>query len=63
MLDLVIRGGRVVDGSGSEARAVDVGVRDGKVVALEKITETARPRDVRRRSRCGTRLYRPAHAP
>ena len=34
MLDLVIRGGLVVDGTGAKARWSDVGVRDGRVVEI-----------------------------
>ncbi len=34
MFDLVIRGGDVVDGSGAPRRRADVGVQDGRVVAI-----------------------------
>jgi N-acyl-D-aspartate/D-glutamate deacylase len=41
MLDLVVRGGTVVDGTGAPARQVDVGVRSGKVVALGEVEDGA----------------------
>ena len=42
MLDLVIRNGRVVDGTGLPLFAADVGIRDGKIVAVGKISEVAK---------------------
>lgn len=34
-MDLVLRGGMVLDGTGAPGRVADVGVRDGKVAAIE----------------------------
>ena len=36
-VDLAIRNGLVVDGTGSEGRAADVGIRDGRVVAVGEV--------------------------
>lgn len=41
MLDLIIRGGSLVDGTGSPARLADIGIRDGRIAAIGDITEEA----------------------
>ena len=41
MLDSVIRNGTLVDGTGAPPRTADVGVRDGRIVAIGKIAEEA----------------------
>jgi N-acyl-D-amino-acid deacylase len=35
MFDLIVRGGRVLDGTGARERDADIGVRDGQIVAVE----------------------------
>src|SRR6185312_785948 len=37
MLDVVIRGGTLVDGTGAPSRRADVGIRDGRVVEIGKV--------------------------
>ncbi len=42
MLELLIRGALLADGTGAPARQADVGVRKGKIVALGTVRESAR---------------------
>src|SRR4051795_9959662 len=37
-MDLVLRGGKVVDGTGAPARAADVGIEDGRVVVVDELS-------------------------
>ncbi|MFI5688701.1 amidohydrolase family protein [Streptomyces sp. NPDC051636] len=41
MLDHVIRGATVVDGSGTPAYTADVGIRDGRIAVIGQVTEDA----------------------
>ena len=42
MLDLLIRGGTLVDGSGAAPYSADLGVQDGRIVEIGSITQAAR---------------------
>ncbi len=42
MLDVAIRGGTVVDGSGSPGRRADVGIRDGRIAEIGELHETSK---------------------
>ncbi|NQZ99160.1 MAG: hypothetical protein HRU01_21855, partial [Myxococcales bacterium] len=42
MHDLVIRGGKIVDGTGAEARSGDVAVSDGRITEVGGVDGAAR---------------------
>ncbi|MFP6608024.1 MAG: amidohydrolase family protein [Myxococcota bacterium] len=42
MLDVIIRGGKIVDGTGEPARQGDIGIRDGRIATIGEVDEEAR---------------------
>ncbi len=41
MLDKVIRGGTVIDGTGSPSRVADIGIKDGRIIAIGVVDQDA----------------------
>ena len=62
MLDLLIRDGPIVDGTGAPARRGDVGVTRRRIVAVGEVDDSADENGRRRRPGGRARLRRPAHA-
>ncbi len=56
--DLLIKNGRIIDGSGMPAFNGDVGVKDGKIVEIGKLSSAGRQDDRRRRPGRGAGLCR-----
>ncbi len=50
MLDYVIKGGTIVDGTGAAPRPGDVGIRGERIVAVGEVDEPARRRSMPRAS-------------
>ena len=41
MYELLLRGGTIIDGTGAVAYKADMGIRNGKIVAIGEISEAA----------------------
>ena len=61
MLDVIIRGGQVVDGTGSPRRKADVGIKGDRVVRIGEITEEGAAEVRRHRQGRDARIRRRAH--
>jgi N-acyl-D-aspartate/D-glutamate deacylase len=46
LFDVIIEGGRVVDGTGTPARTADVGIRDGRIAAIRNLREAVARRRI-----------------
>lgn len=46
MMDLLIRGGRVIDGTGAPARDLDIGIRGDRIVAIGRLDENTAHRTI-----------------
>jgi N-acyl-D-aspartate/D-glutamate deacylase len=44
MLDLLLEGGTVIDGTGAAPRTADVGIREGRIVEVGRISEASASR-------------------
>ena len=60
--DVIIRHGRVVDGSGNPAFFADVAVKDGRIAAIGRISGESQDCNQRHRPHRRPRLYRRPHA-
>ena len=59
--DLLIKDARVVDGSGLPAYGADVGIREGRIAEIGRLSK-APPHHRRRRAGAGAGIHRPPHA-
>lgn len=46
MIDLLIRNGSVLDGTGAAPRAADIAIRDGRIVDLGRLDGVTAARDI-----------------